>query len=550
MLPKEPDVLYRVVEVLCAAGARGSGYGVNADLVLTAAHVVGDDTEVLIVADGEDLRGDVVWRDAWLDAALVRLPAPQWEAEATLWASVAGVHAVSCTAIGYPKVQRTTDGTRVEEHIAGFIMPATGRRIRRYAINVTTALPYELRRVDSPWAGMSGAAVLSGDGRHILAVITEDPTGFQPSRLEAVPVSELLRDPSFAELVGAGPAAMSTVDAAAPEVVADVHPRRPKGSPSSASSLSTSSAEAIDYDVRQDGLFALGTWSPARKLEPSLLVTDNVPSKDRPAQPYIDHETLAASVRERSRKSSGATVYLTGFRIDHRESDETQYCRIRQASSTYPEVLAIEDLRAGHPALFEECDKAIERNVRDYLTKAVPSSLAMNLVVVSSANEELLCAERSAATDSAVGWWTIGVFETMKQPDKNRPGAPEDIYGLAMRGLREELGLEPHDYHPIQISWIGIFRPILRAHVVAVVKLKIPKAELHSRAGVAHSGYEHAALDWVPLRRSLVQTFVRASRSFPPNTAGTTIEINNRTWTDQSRLAVLEAWRFRNVLDS
>ena len=308
--------------------------------------------------------------------------------------------------------------------------------------------------------------------------------------------------------------------------------------------------EIYDYDVRQDGLFPLGVWSPARRLEPSRLLTEAVPADNRPVQSYIDRTALAAAVEARSRIASGATVYLTGFRIDHRESDETQYCRVYQAPSVYPEVLAIEDLRTRRPELFEECDRAIEHDVRDYLSTAVPSSLAVNLVVVSSENDELLCIERSTAVDSAVGWWTIGVFETMKQADPNRPGVSEDLYGLAARGLDEELGLQSRDYNPIQISWIGVYRPILRGHVVAVLKLRISKRELHARVRAAHSGYEHAAIDWLPLRPSLVLAFNQAARKVRSKRVGSTIEIDGRTWIEQSRLAVQEAWRFRNAIEN
>ncbi|HET6707516.1 hypothetical protein, partial [Amycolatopsis sp.] len=284
------------------------------------------------------------------------------------------------------------------------------------------------------------------------------------------------------------------------------------------------------YDVRQDGLFPLGIWSPARKLDPSRLLTETVAAKNRPTQPYLDQESLAAAVADFSRTASGETVYLTGFRIDHRESDETQYCRVYQAPSTYPEVLAIEDLRVRRPELFEECDRALEQNVRGYLEMAVPSSLAVNLVVVSAENDELLCVERSAAVDSAVGWWTVGVFETMKQSDPNRPGSPEDLFSLAERGLNEELGLRPRDYNPIQITWIGILRCILRGHVVAVVKLRISKEELHTRVDQAHSGYEHAAVDWVPLRPSLVRAVNQATPTTHPGKVGFTIDVLGRTW--------------------
>jgi hypothetical protein len=213
-------------------------------------------------------------------------------------------------------------------------------------------------------------------------------------------------------------------------------------------------------------------------------------------------------------------------------------------------VLAIEDLRVRRPELFKECDRVIEHDVRDYLSMAVPSSLAINLVVVSSENDELLCVERSAAVDSAVGWWTIGVFETMKQADPNRPGASEDLYSLAARGLDEELGLQSRDYNPIQISWIGVYRAILRGHVVAVLKLRISKQELHARVRAAHSGYEHAAIDWLPLRPSLVLAFNQAARTVRSENVGSTIEVDGRTWIEQSRLAVQEAWRFRNAIEN
>jgi hypothetical protein len=309
------------------------------------------------------------------------------------------------------------------------------------------------------------------------------------------------------------------------------------------------SRRSLGFDVRKDGLYCLGEWSPARKLQPSRLITETTPEESRPQQPYLDRRILANEVRQCRRQASGATLYMTGLRIDHRESDDTQYCRIRQAASTYPEVLAIEHLRIRRPDLFDECDKAVEGDVGAYLSQAVPSSLAVNLVVLSSKNDELLCVERSAAVDSAVGWWTVGVFETMKQPDPNRPGSSEDIYSLAVRGLNEELGLQPGDYEAIQVSWVGIYRPILRGHVVAVVKLKISREEAHARARTAHSGYEHASIDWVPLRQPLVHAFIQAKSRTYPEKVGSTLDVAHRIWIEQSRLGVLEAWRFRSAFD-
>lgn len=203
------DIRARVVEVLRTGGSgSGSGYAVAADLVLTAAHVVNEDTDVRIVAGGDELPGVVAWRDAKLDAALVRVPDPQWGGVDTRWTTLAGVRRVQCIVIGYPRAQQADAGVRVEEQISGFVMPVTGSRIGRYAINVVSALPYESARAGSPWAGMSGAAVLTEDGGQVLGVLTDDPASFEPSRLEAVPVEALLDAPAFAELVGADAGAL------------------------------------------------------------------------------------------------------------------------------------------------------------------------------------------------------------------------------------------------------------------------------------------------------------------------------------------------------
>ncbi|MBU2667140.1 trypsin-like peptidase domain-containing protein [Actinoplanes bogorensis] len=196
-----PDVHTRVVEVLRAPGGRGTGYAVTADLVLTAAHVVADETGVRVLSRGGELPGTVIWRHPGLDAALVRVPGRPWHGIDTSWGTLSGVQPVRCTAIGYPQVQRSEDGTLAEEQLDGFIMPATGHRSGRYAINVVSALPYEVRLDRSPWSGMSGAAVLSSDGRHVLGLLTDDPTGFEPSRLEAVPADGLLGEAGFVDLI-------------------------------------------------------------------------------------------------------------------------------------------------------------------------------------------------------------------------------------------------------------------------------------------------------------------------------------------------------------
>ena len=64
---------------------------------------------------------------------------------------------------------------------------------------------------------------------------------------------------------------------------------------------SVESLGSLGYDVRQDGLYCLGEWSPARKLRPECLITETTAEKTRPRQPYLDRRTLGNAVRKHSR---------------------------------------------------------------------------------------------------------------------------------------------------------------------------------------------------------------------------------------------------------
>lgn len=83
-------------------------------------------------------------------------------------------------------------------------------------------------------------------------------------------------------------------------------------------------------------------------------------------------------------------------------------------------------------------------------------------------------------------------------------------------------------FEAIQISWVGIYKPIVRGHVVAITKLKISKEEARALARAAHSGYEQAVIDWVPLRKPIVRAFIQAPRSTYPNKVGSTLYVNHR----------------------
>ncbi|WFE31699.1 serine protease [Micromonospora sp. WMMD975] len=210
------SVASHIARLALVQGARrGSGHVVGRNLILTAGHVVGPlgaTCRVRVHGDAER-DGAVVWRadHLHLDAALVQVPQAGWP-ESTpdiRYGELAGPQPVECLTVGYPLASVDADGrSGVEEH-AWLVAPGTGVERDRYALNSVLTPPHERVATSggprSGWAGQSGAALLSGDGRVVLGVVVADPNSFGPGRLEAVRVSSLMRDGVFGNWVGVAP---------------------------------------------------------------------------------------------------------------------------------------------------------------------------------------------------------------------------------------------------------------------------------------------------------------------------------------------------------
>lgn len=304
---------------------------------------------------------------------------------------------------------------------------------------------------------------------------------------------------------------------------------------------SASSMPPVLFDFRGDGLYMVGEWSPARMLYRAQLQTKLLHWEERAAQAWIDPLRWSSAVLSRT-SDTGQIAYVSDFKIDHRESVSTEFCKVTFSESSYAEVRAIEQLRIDDPAVLASADRALVDSVRHYLNGAVPSSLAANVVVLCS-NQELLCVRRSAAVDNGIGQWTVGIFETLKLADVQRAGDGEVFFRLVERALAEELSLYPGDFGEILITWLGIYQPILRGHLVAIVSTGLTKAELIARARRAHSSYEHDGFAWIPCDEAEAVEFTSAERAGTPGGAGGQIDVHGKTWVEQSRLAVVEAWR-------
>lgn len=186
----------------------GSGYLVADGLVLTAAHVLdrasgvtaqeGQSAEVAgIGADWQP--ATVVWADAGRDVAMLSSPGLR-AGGAVRWGRLTGPDPLDWGAVGFPAASADRVAGRQAEHAFGRTSPISGREAGTLALSIESR---EAVRGDSPWAGLSGAAVFCGD--HLVGVVTADPGAYAKS-LAGRRAEDFCRDHEFAAVLGHSPA--------------------------------------------------------------------------------------------------------------------------------------------------------------------------------------------------------------------------------------------------------------------------------------------------------------------------------------------------------
>ncbi|MFJ3714252.1 trypsin-like peptidase domain-containing protein [Streptomyces sp. NPDC090057] len=162
--------------------ALGTGYRISHRLVLTAAHVVEGDGDVL-VSLGDDVEwsgAERVWEDPEVDVALLRLePTPDTTVTPVHLGRVDGTAAgrVTADALGYPVHalvvdDLTGDRYRGRQHVRCRVVTAARGRPKTLRLELdSTPAPYA--GGDSPWRGMSGAAVVTRDSGLLVGVFRE-----------------------------------------------------------------------------------------------------------------------------------------------------------------------------------------------------------------------------------------------------------------------------------------------------------------------------------------------------------------------------------------
>ena len=188
----------------------GSGYLLSANVALTSAHVVqgvGRVTQLFRPGISETVSGTVVWcgkQGDVDDAALVRIDNPLWTSfliRPVRWGRlVTDDPVIHCETWGIPDTEQRLGYPREAAHLSATTNSGTGFVANQYVLELDRS-PEDLGYGESPWSGLSGAAVFCGEV--LIGVVKADLPLARHRRLAAVPVYALIHDPSFRQALEA-----------------------------------------------------------------------------------------------------------------------------------------------------------------------------------------------------------------------------------------------------------------------------------------------------------------------------------------------------------
>ncbi|MEU4517937.1 tetratricopeptide repeat protein [Amycolatopsis sp. NPDC024027] len=286
-------------------GGRGSGYAIAPRLVLTSAHVV-TNTQASSKVFRPGSPGNFTARPVWCgtpegrnDAALVLIDDPTWpplpDAPLAWGRTVTHQPGIACQTWGLPQIVQREGRAPDTGQVTGTLNPGSRLVADLYELNLDSFPP----EGDSPWAGMSGAAVFCGD--LLAGVVALDPAGRQHAALNAVPAYVLLNDTAFAEVLAeyVGEDALRC-EAIELQSLFDSRSHVTPGAPiCSPAALLTAHRAVVPFRGRDDLLAELETWVAQPGVAVWLLHGPGGQGKTRVAQELatrLQHEKQAWAI--------------------------------------------------------------------------------------------------------------------------------------------------------------------------------------------------------------------------------------------------------------
>ncbi|AEM88595.1 tetratricopeptide repeat protein [Streptomyces violaceusniger] len=271
----------------------GSGYAIAGRLVLTSAHVSpepGGTVRVFRPGREETWCGTVVWRGTpggRDDAALVSMD-PAWAGprQPVRWGrTVTHRPGTPCETWGAANLVQRPGRAVDTVQLSGTLNPGDRFVGNRYVMSLAQHPPAPTGEGDSPWGGMSGAALFCGD--LLAGVIASDPAGRAHAHLEAVPAYVLTHDPGFhAALTDHAPEANATLEPVEWQHLAEPAARtRLMNSPAT---LLQARRQIVPFRGRTTLLTDLDTWAQEDGFGAKLLHGPGGQGKTRLAQHLAD----------------------------------------------------------------------------------------------------------------------------------------------------------------------------------------------------------------------------------------------------------------------
>ncbi|MDV3136823.1 hypothetical protein [Mycobacterium sp. 29Ha] len=256
--------------------------------------------------------------------------------------------------------------------------------------------------------------------------------------------------------------------------------------------------KAGGYDLQEIYLYQIMSWSASRPLDPGKHRVQR-DTADRPPQEWFPPAILEREVHSIRARVQGEVCEVTDSTVDHGESgNSTKGFTLRVRPSEYADSLVLPRLLADDELWKPLQQRIMRHGILETLAVAPPRSFFVNLTV-STTRGEVLMTRRSASAASAAGLRSLGVCETMNAIPMTAGHEPEDLFDLAHRAAREELGLERSDIGPIWFTWYGFGR-YHGQFAVAHTQTRLSADEVEVRARSAEAGWEADALRWIDVK--------------------------------------------------
>lgn len=248
---------------------RGSGYVIGPQLVLTSAHVTGDigmTVTLFALGDAASCSAVVVWsgtpggRD---DAALLHVDDPSWRLREDIpprWGRViTNRPGIACETWGFPAWVQRPDQAADSWQPSGTLNPGNRYIADRYVMGIVSYPPAAAGN-ESPWGGLSGAALFCGD--LLTGVVAVDPAGGQHAYLEAVPTYMLHRNEGFRQVLADHGFTELMLEPVETQLLAEAEP--PVGN--SPAALLRARQQVVAFRGREQVMQQLYAWSQALGL--------------------------------------------------------------------------------------------------------------------------------------------------------------------------------------------------------------------------------------------------------------------------------------------